>query len=74
MAFITDGKEALRIGIVLNNLEENSDSNNTQFDVLVKVQMNCLQCVFINEFVMDVLVSYCAFDESVFSASFLLEK
>lgn len=42
--------------MVVNNEGSAADLHDDSFDVFVKLQMNCVQCVFMNEFVMDVLV------------------
>ncbi len=57
VAYILEGKDALRLQILLLNTERQTDKEN-DFDLYVKVQMNCLQCIFINEFVVRVLVMF----------------
>lgn len=57
MAYVAEGKHAFTVSITLYN-HELSDMEENNFDMLVAMQMNSLQCVFINEFVMDVLVRW----------------
>lgn len=54
VVYIAEGNDALKIKMCFHNYDGNETSKD--FDTLIQVQMSSLQCVFINTFLVDVLV------------------